>query len=172
MEFDREILLKSYRFNLKYAADLVADIEDDLLYSVPAPGLENTPGFTLGHLVTGSTLIAQDLGENCSLPQGWDDFFLRRGPGDPRLPTNDAPDLPGKAALLQELTDRHRIVEGRIEELDNDRFFEPCQWRFSNYYPTFGDMLIFMCVSHEAMHLAQLAAWRRAFGMESSLARL
>ena len=36
--------------------------------------------------------------------------------------------------------------------------------------PTLGDAVVFFAVSHEAMHLAQVAAWRRARGLPSALA--
>jgi hypothetical protein len=51
-------------------------------------------------------------------------------------------------------------------------FGRPVEWRFDNYYPSLADYLYFMCVTHEAMHLGQLAAWRRAAGLDSALARL
>ena len=170
--FSKDQILKPYRFNLKYAYDLVSDVDDDQMYFTPSPGLENHPGFTLGHLVTGSVLVADDLGVDCSWPEGWDEFFLRKGPGDPRLPVSDAPNLPSKEVLLRELDEKHRIVEQSILALDDAKFAEPCKWRYESYFPTEGDMLMFMCVTHEAMHLAQVAAWRRAMGLPSSLARL
>ena len=171
-EFNRERILRPYRFNLKYAKDLVSDIDDERLYYSPGPGLENHPGFTLGHLVTGSSLVAKYLGGSYDVPDGWDELFRRNGPGDPRLPVSDSADLPSKKELLEELERQHAVVEGLVLTLGADRFERPAEWRFGKYFPTSGDMLMFMCVTHEAMHLAQVAAWRRACGMESSLARL
>lgn len=170
--FNREQVLRPYRFNLTYAADLVSDVSDDLLHHSPGPGLENHPGFTLGHLVTGSGLVAKYLGGEYDIPDGWDDLFRRKGPGDPRLPVSDAPNLPSRAQLMKELERQHGIVEELILSLDDNRFRQPVEWRFDHHFPTDGDMIMFMCVTHEAMHLAQVSAWRRAVGLESSLGRL
>ena len=39
---------------------------------------------------------------------------------------------------------------------------------FRQIMPTVGDGLAYLLVSHEATHLGQLCAWRRAMGMEPS----
>lgn len=36
------------------------------------------------------------------------------------------------------------------------------------YFPTVGDMVIFLMTSHEMNHLGQVAAWRRAMGLGSA----
>jgi hypothetical protein len=167
-----KVILNPYRFNLAYAVDLVSDVDGDKMYVTPSAGLENHPGFTLGHLVSGSALVAKYLGEECAMPDGWVELFQRNGPGDPTLPTNDAPNLPFKSELLDELKQKHELVERLVVACDAARFSAPCDWRFGRYFPTVGDMLTFMCVTHEAMHLAQVAAWRRGMGYASSLGRL
>ena len=171
-EFNRDQVLRPYRFNLTYAKDLVADVSADLLYHSPGPGLENHPGFTLGHLVTGSAMVADHLGGAYDIPEGWDEMFRRNGPGDPRLPEFSTTNLPSSEELLTELERQHAIVEALILKAPAERFERPVEWRFGSIFPTDGDMLTFMCVTHEAMHLAQVAAWRRAMGLPSSLGRL
>ena len=57
----KEILIRSYQFNLKYAYKLVADIDDTLMTISPGKGLENHPAFTLGHLVTAAALTVKYL---------------------------------------------------------------------------------------------------------------
>lgn len=165
-------LLGAYVFNLAYARDLVSDVSGDMLYTSPGAGLENTPGFTLGHLVIASAMIAEDLGAGYTTPDGWDALFMRKGPGDPRLPQIDHETAPTRDELIYELAQKHAQVEALIRNTDSAKLNEPLKWRFSEFYPTVGGMLQFMCVTHEAMHLAQVAAWRRAHGMESSLGRL
>ena len=112
--FNRDPVLRPYGFNLKYAKDLVSDVPDEQLYHSPGPGLENHPNFTLGHLVTGSALIAKYLGGTYDIPEGWDELFRRTGPGDPRLPVSKSPGLPAKETLLNELERQHAIVEDLI----------------------------------------------------------
>ena len=38
--------------------------------------------------------------------------------------------------------------------------------------PTLADSTLFMAISHEAMHLGQLAAWRRGQGLPSAMLEL
>ena len=168
----KEILLKSYSFNLKYAYELVADLDHTMMCTSPGKGFENHPAFTLGHLVTAAALTSKYLGGPFSLKPKWEELFRRKGPGDPRLPESNSDRYPTKEALLEELSNQHLQVEDLIMKLDEKRFKESVSWRFSDHLPTMGDLLFFMCISHETMHLGQLAAWRRAMELPSALAKL
>lgn len=168
----KAILLNSYNFNLKFAHALVEDVNNEMMTHIPSPGLENHPAFTLGHLITAAALTSEYLGGPYDMNPKWEALFRRKGPGDPRKPDPNGSLYPNKTALLTELEKQHAIVVQLIKELDEARFSEPAEWRFSEHMPTFGDLLYFMCISHENMHLAQLSAWRRAMGLPSALATL
>jgi hypothetical protein len=142
------------------------------MYLSHGAGLENHPAFTLGHLVTASALVVKRLGGEYDIPEGWDNFFLRKGPGDSRTPLPFESGMPDRDSRLNELSRQHTNVEQATHALSRQSLDETVEWRFSNHFPTLFDFLTFMCVSHEAMHLGQVAAWRRAAGLESSLARL
>ena len=167
-----EYIIKQYNFNLEYARALVQGLTNDQMTSMPSNGLENHPAFTLGHLVSGSALLAEDLGGEFEMPDKWADLFLRKGPGDPRKPDPDKNKYPAKHLLLKELEDQHNKVNKLLNSLDKKKFSESIKWRFSSYMPTLLDIIVFMCVNHEAMHLGQLAAWRRAMGLNSALGTL
>ena len=168
----KDILIKSYAFNLCYARELVADVDEQNMTKSPASGLENHPAFTLGHLITAAALTSKYLGGPYNLKRDWGNIFRRTGPGDPRLPELDHTLYPTKDELLKGLKAQHKLVEKLIQELDESRFREPATWRFSRHMPTFGDLLYFMCITHESMHLGQLAAWRRSMALPSALANL
>jgi len=167
-----EPIIKSYAFNLEYARNLVSDIREDVLYRSIDKGLDNHPAFTLGHLCVASALIAQELGAPYDIPARWDEFFRRRGPGDPRTPGAHEDGMPSKSELLSEFKRQHERVAALTAQLSSEALSRPVAWRFDDRFPALCDYLAFMCVTHEAMHLGQLAAWRRAAGMESALARL
>jgi hypothetical protein len=167
-----ESILKQYDFNLAYAKALVEDIPDELMTTVPGPGLENHPAFTLGHLVSGSALLAEDLGAAFEMQEEWRTLFLRKGPGDPRLPDPDGRRYPEKSSLLSELQKYHERVSILLLSKTGEELASPFLWRFDSYFPSLYDLVIFMCISHEAMHLGQLAAWRRAMGFPSALKSL
>ncbi|MCB0760051.1 MAG: DinB family protein [Flavobacteriales bacterium] len=168
---DKEAIIHQYDFNLAYARELIFDVSDEQMTVIPAIGLENHPAFTLGHLVAGSADLNRDLGGEFSIPEGWDALFVRVGPGDPRLPNLDR-DYPSKVELLEELHRQHERVKNHLRLASENELAQPITWRFSTYMPTLGEVVMFMCVNHEAMHLGQLAAWRRAMGFNSALARV
>jgi hypothetical protein len=170
-----ESALRLYAWNLQYAKALVEDLSEAQWTEPGGPGLENHPAWTMGHLVTGSDLLAEDLGLERDLPQGWRELFERRGPGDPRLPDPDAAAYPPMKELLAELERQHLKVEGAWrEKLDKEaqggtELAAPLKWRYCDALPTLGDATLFLAISHEAMHLGQLASWRRARGLPSAL---
>ncbi|MEQ9188336.1 MAG: DinB family protein [Cryomorphaceae bacterium] len=167
-----EGIIRQYDFNLAYANALVHDLSEKQMTTVPALGLDNHPAFTIGHLISGSADLARDLGDAFIMPEGWAALFVRKGPGDPRKPEVDERRYPSKHLLLTEFESQHEKVKTLLRGLDEDKFNEPLAWRFSNFMPTLGDVVTFMCINHEAMHLGQLAAWRRSMGLESALAQM
>lgn len=167
-----ETIIKQYDFNLEYAKVLVQDLTVEQMTTVPAPGLDNHPAFTLGHLVSGSADLARDLGAEFEMPDNWADLFVRKGPGDPRKPDLDRNKYPSKHLLITELEAQHNKVKQLLKDIEKNALREPLTWRFSSFMPTVLDVVAFMCINHESMHLGQLAAWRRAMGLTSALATL
>jgi hypothetical protein len=162
--------LRLFAWNLLYAEALVRDLTDEQWTLPGGAGLENHPAWTLGHLVTGADLTAQDLGLPSQLPSGWADLFQRRGPGDPRLPA-DA-DYPSREDVLAELRSQHDRIAEACRALKAEHWARTDDWAFGRDLPTLADSTLFMAISHEAMHLGQLAAWRRSQGLPSALLEL
>lgn len=165
-------IIRQYDFNLSYAKALVIDIPDKLMTYVPAAGLFNHPAFTLGHLVSGSALIIEDLGEVAVLPSGWTELFQRKGPDDQTRPDEDSDKYPAKNELLSQLELQHNKVKYCLAHITDEQLNKETKWRFDIYLPTLLDVIMFMCINHEAMHLGQLAAWRRAMNLTSALKTL
>ena len=165
-------IIAQYDFNLQWAKKLVEDLDRDQMTKCPHIGFENHPAFTLGHLVTGSAMMAEDLGGTFLVPEGWKELFIRNGPGDPTLPTTNVKAYPEKNILLDELRKQHELVKELLLISDENKFNEKIKWRFNTYFPTLLDLVIFMCLSHESMHLGQLSAWRRAMKLPSALSKL
>jgi len=165
-------IINQYDFNLAYSKKLVEDLSDQQMTTIPASGLVNHPAFTLGHLVSGSALLAEDLGAKFEMPDNWAELFLRKGPGDSRKPDIDKSKYPSKQLLLNELEHQHNKVKDLLKSVDENKLNEKIRWRFDNYMPTLLDVINFMCINHEAMHLGQLAGWRRALNLTSALAGL
>jgi len=165
-------IIRQYDFNLAYAKVLVEDLTEEQMTVRPCSGLENHPAFTLGHLVTASAMMLEDLGGIYQVPEGWTELFVRKGPGDPRLPEVEAGKYPAKKKLIEEFSLQHEQLRRFISGCNPSTLSGSFTWRFSGYFPTLLDLLVFMCINHEAMHLGQLAAWRRAMNLPSALGRM
>jgi uncharacterized damage-inducible protein DinB len=120
-------------------------------------------------------MLAEDLGLERDLSEEWRELFERRGPGDPRLPDPARDAYPPMETLLAELERQHsRVERAWRDKLANGgasgtELEASIDWRFGDALPTLSDATVFLAVSHEAMHLGQLAAWRRARGLPSAL---
>lgn len=165
-------IIRQYDFNLAYAKILVADLSPRQMTMTPVDGLENHPSFTLGHLVSASAMVAEDLGAAPEISAGWHDLFSRNGPGDPRRPDPDKSKYPDKETLLLELNGQHEKVKKLLQQADDRQLAREIKWRFGYLMPTLLDVVIFFCINHEAMHLGQLSAWRRAMGLPPALTLL
>ena len=88
------------------------------------------------------------------------------------MPDPDEKKYPLKRDLLMELEKQHDKVKNKLLEKTPEELNAQFAWRFGKLMPTLLDLTIFMCVNHEAMHLGQLAAWRRAMGLPSALVRV
>ena len=165
-------IINQLNFNRLYTKTLVADVPQDKMAFKPGPGLDNHPAFSVGHLVTAYANLYNNLTGEYILADGFKELFLRQGPGDPTLPEKDHNAYPSKDAILQELDVQHERLVNYLDKISADKLNEPFEWRLSKYFPTFGNRIMFLCVNHYAMHLGQLAAWRRAMGMDSALAKL
>jgi len=157
-----ESILRLAADNLYYAEALVSDIEDAKMANQPA-GLKNHPAWTLGHLAVGQDIILQML----ELPSALDPSWLRLfGPGIP--PTDDRQNFPMKAELITVLKNSHDKVAAAVREHFDRRAsavnpIPPLVERF----PTVGDLVLYFLTTHEATHLGQISAWRRAMEMPS-----
>lgn len=74
--------------------------------------------------------------------------------------------------MLAELARQHERGEAAWRASAPSRWAETEDWAFHRDLPARGDAALFMALTHEALHLGQLAAWRRAHGLPSALRAL
>ncbi len=149
-----------YGFNLRYAEMLVNDVSAEQMTEQPG-GVINHPAWSLGHLVVASDGLAQLLGLQSDLPDGWSETFKTGGE-----PSGDVSAFPSKEEILGALKEQHTRNTEAVKNMDASRFAEPHPNEGARkYFPTVGDMIVFLMTSHEMDHLGQIAAWRRAMGL-------
>jgi hypothetical protein len=149
-----------YGFNLGFAELLVKDLTTEQMAAQPG-GVINHPAWSLGHLVISADNLGQLLGLESNLPEGWSETFKTGGE-----PSGDASAYPSKEEILGALEEQHARNIEAVKNIDASRFAEPHPNEGARkYFPTVGDMILFLMTSHEMDHLGQIAAWRRAMGL-------
>src|SRR5262249_20852728 len=158
-----DLVLHSYNFNLFYAQKLVADVPDEQMCAQPVPGrVMNHAAFVLGHLAWASENGINLLGQQSARAAEWLEVF-----GGGATPLADRSRYPAKAALLQRLEEAHAHLASAVGKATPEALAQPAPERMRARFPTVGHMLVGLTTSHEAAHLGQLSAWRRALGLPS-----
>ena len=153
-------LIFCYRFNLDNARTLVDDLSDEQMV-LQAHGVINHPAWTLGHLAATSNSLAMMLGLDSTFPEDWREACRTGGIPDGRMAA-----FPSKAHLLDQLIHQHERVTAALEAADPAVFArEHPHPRARARFPTIGDSAAFLMGVHEANHLGQITAWRRALGL-------
>jgi uncharacterized damage-inducible protein DinB len=150
----------TYGFNLSMAKRLVGDLTAEQMCQQPH-GVVNHPTWSLGHLASASVGLLKALGHDASLPEGWKEAFKTGG-----IPSSDPSVFPSKDELLSTLESLHDRVTAAVQAADPATLAMPHPHEGRRkYFPTVGDLVVFLMTSHEMDHLGQLAAWRRAMGL-------
>jgi len=156
----RQGVLASFKANGDYAERLVADLSPAEMASQPVPGVTlNHPAWALAHLAVYPPVLL--------------DMLEGRVPEDPAghqygrnsRPLDDPAAYPPKDALVAHfLTVRHRLAEA-FDRADESRVgAPPTLERWQERFPTIWHVALHLMTSHEATHLGQVSAWRRAGG--------
>ncbi len=156
-------VLHTYQMNLGYANMLLEDIPDEQLADQPG-GIVNHGAWQIGHMAVSSDSLSGLLGLERQL-MAWDELFNMGS-----QPTADRSAYPGKADLLTALATGHERITKAAESADPDLFTQPTpNEKMRQFFPTIGDILAFVCTTHEGTHLGQLSAWRKAIGRSGSV---
>lgn len=145
--------------NLGYARRLVADLTDDQMTVQPVAGvLMNHPAFVLGHLAWVCDHGATLLGETAALDPTWKERF-----SSAEKPART--DYPPKAVLMSAYEAAHTRLMSLALAAPAEVLNTPPAERFRARFPTLAHFVLHMLTNHEAVHLGQLSAWRRASGL-------
>jgi hypothetical protein len=158
-----DLLLPTYNFNLTYAQKLAADVPDDQMCAQPVPDrVMNHPAFVLGHLAWASDNVIKFLGQEPALTADWKELVVTGG-----KPLADRSRYPAKDVLLKALENAHTRLAAAVATATSETLAQPAPERMRARFPTVGSMLLGLMTAHEASHLGQFSAWRRAMGFPS-----
>jgi hypothetical protein len=152
---------------LGYARLLTKEIDEAQMDVQPCAGM-NTPRWILGHLALCTDYALTLLGKPTRLPGEW---HARFGPGSP-VPRGGDGDVPTKLELLEALAAGHAAASAAAESAMPEQLApkHSVEIKFvRELFPTIGELVAHLFTTHEAIHLGQLSAWRRAMGMPGVL---
>jgi uncharacterized damage-inducible protein DinB len=154
-------ILITWRRNAAYALRLVGDLSDAQFTAQPISGRTlNHPAWVLSHLTLYTAIAAAMLREQ-PFADPADHIH-----GAKSEPTSDAAAYSTRSRLIEQFRSAHDDAEAALIAAGDGIFASPNpleRWR--TLHPTTGDMLVTLMVKHEAAHLGQLSAWRRAMGL-------
>ena len=159
-----ELALQNYAFGLTYAQKLAADVPDEEMCAQPVPDrVMNHPAWLLGHLAWASENGTALLGGQ---PSPWAAEW-RELVGMGTTPQTERSRYPAKAELLRRLEEAHAHLAAGVGKATPEALAQPAPERLRGRFATVGNVVLGLMTSHEALHLGQLSAWRRALGFPS-----
>jgi hypothetical protein len=153
-------LLFVYEFNLKHIRYLVEDLTPEQCVHQPS-GLINHPAWQVGHLALAANIAAFEMGAEQTIPPEWAERFF---PG--ASITAEVADYPPMAELVDQLASQHARVAELLPRMTEAQLAVPCQMEMLHRrFSRVGDFLAYITTGHEAVHVGQIASWRRAMGI-------
>ncbi|QDU71735.1 DinB family protein [Mucisphaera calidilacus] len=151
-------LLSSYRMNQSMIKAFLGDLPAERMAEMP--GGVNPPAWIIGHLCIAGDGMLKLLGQSPVCPASYEKLFDMKS-----TPTDDLAAYPSKDELVATYEKIATMVTVVMESVTDETLnAENPMEGLRQPLPTIGDMLSFMMTVHEAMHVGQLSAWRRASG--------
>ena len=153
-------ILRSWQYQRDYAVKLVADLSDDDMIAQPVAGVVmNHPAWVYGHCGIYPPVLAAMLEG-----KAFEDPIKHRYGRDSR-PTANRADYPSKDVIVAEFLKGHDRLAEVLSKADPAVMARaiPLE-RWKQRFPTIGDAVAHLMLEHEAGHLGQVSAWRRAGG--------
>ena len=155
-----DAVIHNFGMCLDHLRRMLTDVDDAQMTVQPRPGM-NHPAWILGHLIHGFQDLGSDFGVPPWLPDDWADRFAYGS-----MPSADRAAHPSKAALLEMLDGGQARLVDALADLNDERLTAPLpDPNASGLFSTLGDVMIYALVSHTALHVGQLTAWRRAMAL-------
>jgi DinB superfamily len=141
-----------------YGKQILADIDDAQMADRPH-GL-NPPAWLLLHLASAGDYAAVLLGGGGVCPADWNEKADTKKPV-----SSNRSDYPNKSELIEYFEKAYQNAANLLEKATSEQLAAQQKLGFfEKELPTVADMAGFLMVSHLAIHLGQLSAWRRATG--------
>lgn len=153
-------VLRAWEDQRGYALRLVADLGDDDFVSQPVEDVVmNHPAWVLSHLGAYAPILTAILRE-----ADFEDPASHRY-GRSSAPVADPSESPPRDELIARYTGAYDETAAALRAAPGALLAAPTPLeRWIPRFPTIADVCVQLLVKHQATHLGQLSAWRRAGG--------
>jgi len=173
-----EMMLGGARRGRVYAEKLVVGIKAEQAARKPhfeTPGAAqvvdtNHPTFVFGHLALYPARIAKFAGLDgaaLAAPAGWEELFKA---GAPCVDDPDGKVYPGFDVVMKQYYKATDGLIAALEKVDDKALLAVTpDEKMRERFPLAGSAVNFMLNNHVMMHMGQVSAWRRCFGLASAM---
>lgn len=164
------MITDSARLGLAYAERLLKDIPADKfarLATVGGQAIEsNHPAFIFGHLSLYPCRIVADLGGDTGQIEPSEEFQQLFAPSAHCVDDPDGTVYPPMEQVTERFFTSHRLAMETLQSADDSQFMgiNPNE-QMRGKFATAGAMHAFYVGGHLMLHLGQLSAWRRVWGL-------
>jgi hypothetical protein len=153
-----DAILRTWDRQRDYAVRLVADLSQSDMVSQPVPGVVmNHPAWIFSHIGLYPPVLAAILREESFVDPINSPF------GKDSKPLSDAGAYADKATLMDAYFRGHDELAETLMRADLNVLAKPIPLaRWKERFPFIADVIVHLMVNHEAGHLGQVSAWRRA----------
>ncbi|MCC6680364.1 MAG: DinB family protein [Phycisphaeraceae bacterium] len=159
----KSYVLQSIRFNQKTLAGLVEDMSPADFTAMPKGerGLVlNAAAWQLPHIAMSLSGAVQFLTGKATVSADWQRRF-----GTGSTPSTNAADYPSKDECLAALNTSFDALVAAVEQANDEQLTAKTPHEMlRTIAPAIGDAVVFLGVSHIAMHIGQLQSLRRCLG--------
>lgn len=171
-----DVIVPNLRTTIGLAGLMLKDVKPETFARFPVghdgkPVRTNHPAFVYGHLATYPARMLEMMGKDrapAAVPEEFEALF-KAG-----VECKDDPEgtiYPKMDAIVSAFNRGYEAVLKALPEVSEDVFARPnpIEGRFREMCPTVGVAVSFLCLAHPMMHLGQVSAWRRMFGLGSAM---
>lgn len=150
-------IINSFGFCVSDLHRLVEDLDQGQMTAQPIRGM-NHPTWNIGQIIYSFQAIGEEIGMEPWLPDSWIEFFRQ---GSTLL--QDVSAYPSKEELLKALDEgKDRVVQKLRTMTRKELARELPDVRYRYLFPTLGHAVLYTLVSHLAIHVGHISAWRQA----------
>ena len=166
-----DAIVPNLRTSITLGGLLLKDVKPEIFARFPTkdgkPVQTNHAAFCYGHLAVYPAKIMKMLGRDsaeAAVPEGWEDLFkagaeCKDDPSGTIYRKMDAVVAAYNRGYNTVLNALGSVADGVLLAQN------PAEGRFRDMCPTVGAAAAFLTMSHPMMHLGQVSAWRRMFGL-------